>query len=255
MKEDIFIPEFIQIPRQVFCDKDLSAVDMLVYGMVYWYKQLRGERCFASNKAFASILSVGTQKVSESISRLARKEYVRVVYDDATGHRQEIIPLIVYTRHTPSGVGGVRRAAKEHTPSGEQKNNNQGEQQKKKENAPLRDAFPKADSFFNAKKEEYDAMSMTAQEFVLMCRGSQYRHIRLIAEYADEKKLTFATRGQWREFGKRNMRAARQLVPYTDRQLERAMSEIDKDMKDRPGGFISKWTLETLVKYLDQTST
>ena len=111
---------------------------------------------------------------------------------------------------------------------------------------------PKADAFFqkrkNERKDEGEAMGL--KEFVLMCRGSMFGHIRLIGEYADEKESEFTTRGQWREFGRRNLRVARQLAPYTERQRSDAMEKMEKDLKEN-GGFISKWTLETLQKYLD----
>lgn len=112
---------------------------------------------------------------------------------------------------------------------------------------------PKPDSFFDRLKRKErmdDGVPMNLQEFVLMCRGSAYRHIKVIAEYADEKKTSFETRGQWREFGRRNLAVARRLAPYNDRQMSKAMERMEKDFKDK-GGFLSKWTLETLEKYLD----
>ena len=92
---------------------------------------------------------------------------------------------------------------------------------------------------------------MERQKFVEWCRASPLRHIQLIAEYADEKKLEFKTKGQWREFIKRNVRPAKQLSLYNDQQIDRAMLEIEK-AKQGERGYLSRWTLETLVKYLDQ---
>ena len=92
---------------------------------------------------------------------------------------------------------------------------------------------------------------MLLSEFVEWCRKSPLRHIQLIAEYADEKKLDFKTKGQWREFIKRNVRAAKQLSHYDDNQIDKAMAQIEK-AKQGERGYLSRWTLETLVKYLDQ---
>jgi len=92
---------------------------------------------------------------------------------------------------------------------------------------------------------------MDRVEFVKWCRASPLRHIQLIAEYADEKKIDFNTKAQWREFIKRNVRAARVLSPYTDEQIAKAMSQIEKATQGERG-YITRWTLETLVKYLDQ---
>jgi hypothetical protein len=110
--------------------------------------------------------------------------------------------------------------------------------------------FVKGDSFFG-KKSKDDGIPMTLAEFILMCRGSRHRFIRLIAEYADDREPSFTTRGQWREFGRRNFRAAQKLAPYTDKQIAQAMEKLENDLKEK-GGFISKWTLETLLKYLDE---
>ena len=110
--------------------------------------------------------------------------------------------------------------------------------------------IPNAESFFKDGREKWDGVAMSTPEFVLMCRASKWSHIRLIGEYADERKPEFSTRGQWKEFGKRNMRPARRLSPYTEKQLDMAISRMNKDLKAN-GGFISKWSLETLEKYLD----
>lgn len=115
-----------------------------------------------------------------------------------------------------------------------------------KEKIPI----PNAESFFKDGREKWDGVAMSTPEFVLMCRASKWSHIRLIGEYADERKPEFSTRGQWKEFGKRNMRPARRLSPYTEKQLDTAISRMNKDLKAN-GGFISKWSLETLEKYLD----
>lgn len=91
---------------------------------------------------------------------------------------------------------------------------------------------------------------MTLHEFVEWCRASPLRHIKLIAEYADEKKVDFKTKGQWREFIKRNVRASKMLSIYDDDQISKAMEKIEK-AKQGERGYLTKWTMETLVKYLE----
>jgi len=115
-------------------------------------------------------------------------------------------------------------------------------------------APPRADSFFQkTKKERLDSgVGMSLPEFVLMCRGSQWRHVRLIGEYADERKIAFDTRGQWREFGRRNLQVARRLSPFTDRQLADAIRRMHEDLDaiSRRDGKSPKWGMETIEKYL-----
>lgn len=119
------------------------------------------------------------------------------------------------------------------------------------------DAPPlKVESFFDKPRAGKDdsALPMSLPEFVLMCRGSASRAVRLVGEYADERRLAFETRGQWREIGRRNLGVAKRLSPFNDRQISDAIRRVKKDFKTE-GGFISKWGLETLEKYLEETGS
>lgn len=102
----------------------------------------------------------------------------------------------------------------------------------------------------NPEKKLDGNITMTKAEFILYFRSSQFRFLRIIAEYADDRKeINYTTRGQWREFVRRNLRTAKRLVPFTDKQLVDAMGRMSNDMREH-GGYLSRWTLETLEKYL-----
>lgn len=98
------------------------------------------------------------------------------------------------------------------------------------------------------KEEELQSL----EEYVKSMRESPQRHINLIGEYADEIKPTFTTKPQWKVFTTRNLRPAKQLSYFTDEQIEKALNLIEKNKKTvkNPKGFITEWTLETLLKYL-----
>ena len=119
-----------------------------------------------------------------------------------------------------------------------------------KESAP-NGAVAFIEHLYFGKKHTDSATPMSLQEFVLLSRASAHRYIRIIAEYADERKLSFETRGQWREFGRRNIQSAKRLSPFNDRQIGEAIKRINRDEKEK-GGFISKWGLETVEKYLEK---
>jgi len=86
---------------------------------------------------------------------------------------------------------------------------------------------------------------MTAETFIKGCRDSAQRHINLVGEWADELQTEeYTTRGQWGEFLKRNVRAAKKLEVFTDDQIGNAMKEIDD------ATYINKVTLETVYKFL-----
>lgn len=98
MKSQEFMgPEFIQIPWQIYSNNELSGTDKMVYGLIYWYRNLKLEKCIASNSTFSELLGVTERAVSESISKLSSKEFVQVIYKDSgKRNRLEIIPLVVF---------------------------------------------------------------------------------------------------------------------------------------------------------------
>ena len=85
---------------------------------------------------------------------------------------------------------------------------------------------------------------MTSEKFIELLRKDKRRHINLIAEYADEQKVCFETKGQWYEFIARNLRYATKLAPFDDNQISDAMKQI------KSANYLEKYTLETLHKFL-----
>jgi len=85
-------------------------------------------------------------------------------------------------------------------------------------------------------------------------RSSPQKHIQIIAEYADEKKPDYKTKGQWRAFTNRNLKVARQLSEFSMDQIADAFEKMLKDVRSEsnrnPKAFITKWTLETVLKYI-----
>ncbi len=124
MKE-IIKPEFLQIPVQVYSCRNLSGVDSMVYGLIYWYTRLKLEKCIASNKTFADILGVGEKKITESIKRLVDEGFVYASYaDPLKRHRQELIPLVTYKKQTHQvEVRDTPNGGSVDTPSGVHNNN------------------------------------------------------------------------------------------------------------------------------------
>lgn len=88
---------------------------------------------------------------------------------------------------------------------------------------------------------------MNTNEFIQWCRKSKQRHINLIGEYVDEKKAPqLETKGQWSSFIRRNLRPAKSLSLFDDKQIQRAMNKI------KEADYITRWTLETLLKYIEE---
>jgi len=106
---------------------------------------------------------------------------------------------------------------------------------------------------FRNKERYLDQTPYSLEDFVKAMRSSTLRHMKIIAEYADEIKPDKYTKGQWHEFIDRNVRAAQRVATYDDKQIERAMTKIEANRKTpkNPRGYITKWTLETLLTYID----
>jgi hypothetical protein len=73
-------------------------------------------------------------------------------------------------------------------------------------------------------------------------KDSPQRHIQLIGEYLEEKKIKLENKAQLDRAKDRHMRAARALADFSDKQIADAS---DQAAKEYPA-----WTLETVVKIL-----
>lgn len=105
---------------------------------------------------------------------------------------------------------------------------------------------PKSEAYLNP-----DPLSL--EEFIRSMRESPQRRLNILAEYADEIRPDKHTKGQWREFIDRNISAAARLSGYQDDQIAIAMKKIQANLKTpkNPKGYITKWSLETVLKYID----
>ena len=99
-KEPRIIPDFIQVPYQVFTDEKLSSTDKFVYGAVYFfYNTTVGKKCTASNETLGDLIKTTASTVSNSLVILEERKYIkREYYDNTCRRRKEIIPMVVVTK-------------------------------------------------------------------------------------------------------------------------------------------------------------
>lgn len=106
------------------------------------------------------------------------------------------------------------------------------------------------------KKKIDDHTPMTLLEYVKWMKSSDQRHIQIIGEWAEAEGPQFTTRAQWESFTARNVRISKTLTPYSTAQIEKAYGLMMGDVVRLEGGkkvgFITKYTLETLTKYIDR---
>lgn len=108
----------------------------------------------------------------------------------------------------------------------------------------------------NSKNKKLDDKTpMNLSEYVKWMKSSDQRHIQVIGEWAEAEGPKFTTKGQWESFTTRHVRAARTLSPYTTDQIEKAYHRMLKDVarveNGKKVGFITKYSLETIGKYID----
>jgi len=70
------------------------------------------------------------------------------------------------------------------------------------------------------------------------------RDLQIIAFYFEERRITFENQGQFNTALRRHLRPAKDLTPFTDKQLVGAVREAKHRHAD------IEWTLETLIKIL-----
>jgi hypothetical protein len=242
MKETIYhknVP-FTMIANSVFSDPSLSLKAKGLFGYIY---SKPDDWDFAADR-IANECSDGVDSVQATLKELQDAGYL--VRQRKPNGKMAYYATYQPKREIPFQVNSLKGKI----PSISKTDINTKTEEESKRTAEASSASWKNDvkTFFN--KADDVGIAMTREEFVLMCRGSSQANIRLLGEYADERKIGNATRGQWRQFGVRNMKSAKRLAPYTERQLAKAMALMEKDLKEN-GGFITKWGLETLEKYID----
>ncbi len=94
--------------------------------------------------------------------------------------------------------------------------------------------------------------SMDVRQFVEWCTKGKSQHIHIIGEWADTLKPQLETVAQWEEFIQRNLRTAKRLIPFSQDQLEVGWEKIKAN---RAAGWLTEFTLETLLKYVTNAKT
>jgi len=142
----IYKPDFLIIPYPLLEDDEIGAQEQKLYGVVYWFSRLKNEKCTASNLTLAEIVRSSPKSISNSLNRLEERGYILRTYkDNQRRNREEIIPLIAFSRvpaaggirkNDPSGNGTVpSTSGTKYPPTGGQNKNK--ENKNKKENVSV----------------------------------------------------------------------------------------------------------------------
>lgn len=93
-------PDFLIVPYALIEDKKIKPLDERVYSIVYYFANMRGEKCIASNEAIASLCKSSGKSVQNSLLNLEKHGYVQRLFSDSEKkNRSEIIPLLGMRYH------------------------------------------------------------------------------------------------------------------------------------------------------------
>jgi hypothetical protein len=89
------------------------------------------------------------------------------------------------------------------------------------------------------------AKDFKSEEYIQLCLGSKKREDNIIGIFWNYKKFNLVSLEAARSEFKRNLKAAKDLSGYTDKQILATMDYVD-NLKDRNW----RWTLESVGKYI-----
>ena len=113
-----YLPDFFITPRQIAYDPKIKPVVEKVYAVIYWFSQMRLQKCVLSNEAIAEIVQCSESAARKGIYQLIEHGYVEAVYaDEKKEKRLELIPLVVMGGGTV-GTGGVSPQGQGGVPTG-----------------------------------------------------------------------------------------------------------------------------------------
>lgn len=224
------------VPADVRYNNEISANAKLLYGEITALCNKEGY-CWASNQYFAKLYEVHKDTVSKWVSELVQQEYVyftvlennyRQIF--LTEHRQKDLP------YRQKRLGGTAKTPR-------------GDRQKRLHNNTVNNT-----KNIVVTKQASDPMTLT--DFINSCKQSKLKHIQVIGEWADGEQPQHTTYGEWQSFIRRNLRPAKELAAYSMEKVEKAYQLLQKDIvkklpNGKTDGFITKYSLETVIKYID----
>lgn len=227
----------------------LDAIFRKTYGF-----QKRLDRL--SNSQLVTLTKLKKQNVSRSLSKLiTNKLVIKTDYKSKDGNELGInkdytqwIPFVIKTDYKKKKK---RLSSKRITPVIGSDDKPSSEAMDTIEKRNLKENM-RAGARSGVKVTKKNTDPQTLSEYIKLMKESPMRHIQIIGDYADQVKPDFSTVGEWRVFTTRNLRAANDLAAFSEEKISQAFERLEKNLvsdKNR-NGYLTKWTLETLLKYL-----
>lgn len=80
MNNDINNLKYVEVPMIVLLDNDISSTSKLLMGLITTLTMKEGF-CYASNKYLSNLLKVSRRTITNRISSIKRKNYIKVEND------------------------------------------------------------------------------------------------------------------------------------------------------------------------------
>jgi hypothetical protein len=232
----IILPDFLIIPYQLLEDKEMSLIDERLYGIIYWFTKLKNERCTASNVVLAGLVRTTPATIQNSMTKLEAKGFIKRIFKDkARRIRQEIIPLIVFSKVSP-----INDTYQKVSPTNDRVSPT-NDTSKGSQVSPIGDQNKNINTKKNNKEDSEAVASWGFSEELLKLKDSNRKDHKIIALYWKKKGWIFKNRDQFRSALKRELRAAGDLKGYTGEEIAKSIAFCQKEYPD-------KWTLETVFK-------
>jgi predicted transcriptional regulator len=214
------------IHKEVIESDKISASDKLVYNALAYFANNESQEAYPSLSTIAKLIKVSRRTVVTSIKNLHENDFISK--DVAKGKVTTYTLCKIYTsaKSAPVQNSTYTGANKSLPPVQNSTTNNTNKTTLNKKKI----VSPKDDAPFNLKKE------------LQKLKDSPQRHIQLVGEYLEEKKIVFETKDQLKVAMKRHMRASVELSKFSDKQIGKATKQV---MEEYPS-----YTLETLIKVL-----
>jgi hypothetical protein len=234
-------PDFIIIPHQLILDENLQPLDRILYGVIYWLVHLKNEKCTASNQTLKELCGCKTNRaISKSLDNLEKFGYVERIYSDGNKNiRNEIIPLISFNSIKIGDRTNVRRD-RTIIRGGDRTINEQNNKSIKEEKINNIDIVANATEPFSFESELDKLLS------------SKDKKLQIIGLYWKFTGIAFPSKEAFQAGLRRELRPAKNLIGYP---LEQIISIFDYlDFIEKNEGWLEKWTLETVHKFIDRVN-
>lgn len=193
----------------------------------------------ASNPTIATLVNSSARSVQNALTNLEECKYLRRAFN---GQVREIVPLVRFG-HMLKEVTTIPKFASLKNPLSPPGDSGKRGGVTKSDIA----LSPGGDHSYIDSREEQQvapaAQVFSLKEEVRKMKHDPQRHIQLIGEYLEERKVEIRSQPQLTQAIRRHCRAAVALAQFEDDQIGRATKKAERE-------YPKAWTLETLVKIL-----